>query len=155
FSAQPLPRGSRVAVLTNSGTQAAIVAELLRSIGAEVAPDVPTLNPVATAADYERVLAGLAGRDDWDTALVGYGPFLDDDAPAIAPAIAAFAERTGRLVLARLHGITGLDPLLARGNTRVPGFATAEDAVAALRAGLTYAERRATPPSPRVDPAGI
>ncbi|WP_228760156.1 acetate--CoA ligase family protein [Pseudactinotalea sp. HY158] len=155
FSTQPLPRGPRVAVVTNSGTQTAILAELLGSIGARPVPGVATLNPVAAADDYRRVLAGLAGRDDWDCALVGYGPFLDDDAERIAPAIAEFADRTGRLVLARVHGLSGLDPLLRHGDTSVPGFATGDDAVAALRAGLAYAERREAAPSPRVDPPGV
>lgn len=155
FASQPLPRGGRVAVLTNSGTQTAILAELLESAGAITAPDVPTLNPVAAAADYARVLADLATRDDWDAALIAYGPFLDDEADAVAPRIARFAHDTGRLVLAQIHGVTGLDPRLQHSGTRVPGFATGEDAVAALRAGLAYARRRDTPPSPRVDPQGI
>lgn len=155
FVSQPLPQGARVAVVTNSGTHLAVLQELLRAAGAQLVPGVPALNPVAGPGEYRQVLQALAAREDWDATVVTYGPFLTDDADAVAGEVAEFCHRTRRTVLAHVHDVVGLAPQLARGDVQVPGFASGQEAVEAWAAMRAYAQRRTREPSPRVDPAGI
>ena len=155
FSSQPLPAGDRVAVLANSGTYNVVLQELITATGADPVGGIPALNPVAGVAEYEKALTDLAARRDWDAAVLTYGPYLGDAGEEIARLVAAFARDTGRTVVAHIHGLTGVTEALTDGEVRVPAFASGEDAIDALAAMRSYASRRDTEPSPRVDPPGI
>ena len=155
LSEQPLPAGDRVLVLTNSGTQGAVLTELLRARGLRTAGDPIALSPVAGAGEYAAACTGAVERDDWAAAIVCYGPFLDDQTDAIAAEVARLAHASGRTTLAQLLGLHGLVPQLRHGATWVPAFATMEGAVAALDAAHRYATWRAGDRGEPVDPDGI
>lgn len=155
FCTQPLPAGNRVAVLANSGTHLAVLSELVKATGAEPVPSMRALNPVAGEVEYREALAELADREDWDAAVVVYGPFLSDRSKEVAAEVAQFARGSGATVLAQIHDLVGLQPALTDGDHTVPGFSTGEDAIEALRAMRQFSARRDAEQSPRVDPPGI
>lgn len=155
FTTQPLPEGPRVAVITNSGTHLAVLQELLEGAGLQPADHATALNPAAGPSEYNEALEGLASTSDWDAALITYDPYLEDESGAIGSLVAGFAARSQRTVLAQIHDLAGLRPELTSGGTQVPAFLSGADAIRALGAMYTYAQRRDQESSPRVDPAGI
>ncbi|WP_163544258.1 GNAT family N-acetyltransferase [Occultella kanbiaonis] len=155
FSEQPLPAGRRVLVLTNSGTQAAVIAELLGGGGLQVAGSPIALVPSAGPAAYREVIDAALARDDWDAAIVAYVPILDDVGSAVGPEIARLAERSGRTTVACVFGTAGLTPELATAQVRVPGFSTVEAATHALVQAARYQDWRSADRGRRVDPDDI
>lgn len=154
LSSQPLPEGDRVLVVTNSGSQAAVVAELLADAGLLPGPHrvvEPTVDDVGFAA----ALAEAAAEGSWDAALVGYGPFGTDATAGVTAAIARFAVVHGRPTVAVVPGVVGLDPALEHEGRTVPVLAESADALAALGAARRHARRRATEPGTGVDPTGV
>jgi acyl-CoA synthetase (NDP forming)/GNAT superfamily N-acetyltransferase len=142
LEAQALPRGDRLAVLTNSGSLASLVAEVARAQGLAVAGEPRFLPAQAGAADFAAALDGLAGRQDWDALVVAYVPILGERDPGVGVEIARAAARTGRTTLACVLGLEGLTEELSLADRRVPAFGTVEDAVQALAAAVRYARWR-------------
>ena len=159
LSEQPLPRGGRVLVLTNSGAQAAIITELLRGAGLEPAGQAHILSPTADADSYAESIAGLTDDASWDAALVGYVPLLTDDADAVAERVARLSAASGRTTLAVINGMSGLDEKLRAhrdgGVVRVPAFPTLRTATTALARAVGYRRWRSADHGTRVDPDGI
>ncbi|ACQ80185.1 GCN5-related protein N-acetyltransferase [Beutenbergia cavernae DSM 12333] len=158
LSAQPLPAGERVAVLTNSGTLAALVVDALGARGLEVAGEPVALAPLADGAGYEaavRTLLDGADRGEWDSAVVAYVPPLGERDPAVGEALARLAHESARPVVGVVLGLRGLTPELTTQGVTVPAYGTAEDAVHALAAAHTYARWRRTDHGTLVVPDGI
>ncbi|TDE88935.1 GNAT family N-acetyltransferase [Occultella glacieicola] len=155
FSEQPLPAGGRVLVLTNSGTQGAVIAELLDGGGLRVAGAPVALPPTAGPGAYRDVVDAALARDDWDAAIVAYVPILDDEGAAVAPEIARLAAAGGRTTVACVFGIAGLAPELAADGVRVPGFATVEAATHGLVEAVRYHEWRSADRGRRIDPVDV
>jgi acetyl coenzyme A synthetase (ADP forming)-like protein len=156
---QPLPRGRRVAILTNAGGPAILAADACEAHGLTLAPlsDATTShlraflpaaasvgNPVdmiasATPEHYRRALAVLAGDPAIDNVLVIYIPVLPTDAPEVAAAIRETAEHVaGKTILATFMSAHGVPATLAP----VPSFAFPERAASALARAASYAEWR-------------
>ncbi|UFU04809.1 GNAT family N-acetyltransferase [Ruania halotolerans] len=164
LSEQPLPAGDRVLVITNTGAQAAVLAELVRHHRLTLACDPIAMSPRAGAAEYaEQVDAALA-RDDWDVAVVGYAPLLAPETGPISAHIRRLAEVSGRTVAATLYAVTGLiGPAGPRGSAgeaghedavesvEVPTFPSAETAVAAIAQARQYRRWRESGRGRRVD----
>src|SRR5699024_8938913 len=150
LSQQPLPEGDRVLVLTNSGAQGAILAELVRHHGLELAGE-PIALP-AGAGDYAEQIDQVLTRTDWDSLIIGYVPLLADDSTQVGEQITRVAAASGRTTLACLFGHTGL---LAGPQVQVPSFPTSEEAVAALAQARQYHRWRRADRGGRVDPEGI
>lgn len=157
LSEQPLPAGDRLLVLTNSGTQAAILAELIQHHRLTAAPEPIALPAGAGGAAYAEQVAMLAEREDWDAVIVGYVPLLHDDGAAVAEQVAHLAAASARTTLACIFGVTGLLARAGQGGagSRVPTFPSAEAAVAAVAAARDYYRWRHTDRGPRVDPGGV
>ncbi len=160
LSEQPLPVGERVAVLTNSGAQTAIITELLRAEGLRIADPVHTLSPTAGAPAYREHLSQIRARQDWDAVLVAYVPLLTDDAEEVAAQVAQFAPDSGRTTLAVIDGLQGLSPHLratcASGQvSRVPAFPSLRTATSALARAVGYHRWRTAEHGTRVNPAGV
>lgn len=154
-AAQPTPRGRRVAVLTNSGSLGSLVAEIARARGLAAAGEPVHLAAGAGAPEYGEALEALVARGDWDALVVAYVPLLGERDPAVGRAVAAAAAASGRTTLACVLGLHGLPEELGDDDGgRVPAYATVEDAVGALAAVVTDAERRAARPAPAGPPAG-
>jgi len=159
---QPLPRGRRVAILTNAGGPGILAADACEAHGLTLAPlgDVTTErlrsflpsaasvgNPVdmiasASPEQYRRALEMLIDDDSIDDVLVIYIPVQPTDAPEVAAAIRSMATRAaGKTILATFMSAHGVPEPLAP----VPSFAFPERAVGALARAANYAEWRRRP----------
>ena len=167
---QPLPRGDRVAVLTNAGGPGVACEDACEAAGLRVQPlsdatrkqlaeglgaDVSTANPVdmtasATADQYERSLRVLLEADVVDAVVTVFVRPLAARAAEVARGIAAAAEGADRPVLAVW---LGADAPAAADAGVVPRFTTPEEAVRALAHAVRHARRRTAPPDPPYEPA--
>jgi acetyl coenzyme A synthetase (ADP forming)-like protein len=166
---QPLPRGDRVAVLTNAGGPAIVCADACDAAGlrietlsagtrarlAEVLPsEASTANPVdmiasATADQYKRSLRILLDDDAVDAVVTIFVRPLAARAAEVARGIAAAAEGADRPVLAVW---LGADTPAAADTGVIPRFTTPEEAVRALAHAVRHARRRSAPPDPPFEP---
>jgi acetyltransferase len=159
---QPLPRGGRVAILTNAGGPAILAADACEANGLELAtlspataerlrailpPAASVKNPVdmiasATAEQYRKSLELLFADDAVDTVLVIYIPVAAGDAYPVATAIRDGSTRAGgKTLLATFMSRSGVPASLAP----VPAFPFPERAVAALARATHYAAWRVSP----------
>ena len=167
---QPLPRGDRVAVLTNAGGPGVACVDACEAAGLRVQPlsdatrkqlaeglraGVSTANPVdmtasATADQYERSLRVLLEADAVDAVVTVFVRPLAARAAEVARGIAAAAQGADRPVLAVW---LGADAPTATDAGVVPRFTTPEEAVRALAHAVRHARRRTAPPDPPYEPA--
>ena len=146
---QPLPRGDRVAVLTNSRGPGVACEDACAAAGLHVANTVD-LTAAATADQYERGLRSLLADDAVDAVVTVFVRSLGVRAAGIARAIAAAADGADRPVLAVW---LGAEAPAAEDAGAVPCFDTPEEAVRALAHAVSHARRRAAPPDPPFEPA--
>ena len=159
---QPLPNGSRVAIVTNAGGPGILAADACEANGLALAnlsaettaklrallPPAASLgNPIdmiasATADHYRAALRLVLADNEVDSVIAIYIPVLAMETAAVAEAIQACAkDANGKTMLATFMGSGGtpmpLDP--------VPAFPFPERAVQALAAATRYASWRRTP----------
>jgi acetate---CoA ligase (ADP-forming) len=162
---QPLPRGSRVAILTNGGGPGILGADACEAAGLEVPPLAETAraglaawlpsaagigNPVdmiasATADDYRRAIEAIAADPGIDAMIVIFAPPLVTRAEDVASAIRVAAARLPRPipVLAVFMSAAGAPRPESGFEQRIPSFAFPENAAHALARVVRYAEWRA------------
>lgn len=159
---QPLPKGRRVAILTNAGGPGILAADACEANGLALAklgdgtvaalraflPAAASVgNPVdmiasASPEQYRRSLELLLADPEIDAVVVIYIPVLPTDAPDVASAIRNGAGAShGKTILATFMSSAGVPAPLAP----VPSFAFPERAVNALAMVTRYAEWRALP----------
>ena len=158
---QPLPKGRRVAILTNAGGPGILAADACEANGLELAklgdetvsalrsflPAAASVgNPVdmiasASSEQYRRSLELLLADPAIDAVVVIYIPVLPTDAPNVAAAIRNGAAPQGKTILATFMSSCGVPESLAP----VPSFAFPERAVNALSLVTRYAEWREKP----------
>jgi len=164
LSHQPVPRGRKVAILTNAGGPGILAADACEANGLEVPalneqtcaelrdflPEAASVaNPVdmlASAAPdhYRRALAALLRDDRIDSVIVIYIPPVVTDPDEIAAAIADTASTLpGKPVLGVFMCAAGPPAVLAS----VPTYAFPESAALALARVSNYGEWRARPAS--------
>jgi acetyl coenzyme A synthetase (ADP forming)-like protein len=160
---QPLPRGRRVAILTNAGGPAILAADTCEANGLELPELEPgtvgTLrsflpasaglgNPVDMLASappehYRRSIEAVLADNRVDSVLVIYIPPLVSDPLAVASVIADAARGGGAKPIAGIFmSSAGAPPVLAG----VPCHAFPESAAIALARVADYAEWRRRPP---------
>ncbi|HEX6641736.1 MAG TPA: acetate--CoA ligase family protein, partial [Thermoanaerobaculia bacterium] len=165
---QPLPKGRRVAILTNAGGPGILAADACEANGLELAelsnytvtalrtflPAAASVgNPVdmiasASPEQYRRSLELLLADPAIDAVVVIYIPVLPIDAPDVAAAIRKSAAASqGKTMLATFMSSAGVPAPLAP----VPSFAFPERAVNALAMVTRYAEWRDKPQGTRID----
>ncbi len=147
---QPLPRGDRVAVLTNAAGPGRLCADACEAAALRVAT-VVDLTASATAAEYERALRVLFGDDAVDAVVTIFVRPLAARAAEVVRAVAAAAAGTERPVLAVW---VGADAPSAADAGAVPRFSTPEEAVRALAHAVGHARRREEPAESQVEPSG-
>lgn len=160
FSHQPIPRGRRVAIVTNAGGPGILIADACEAHGLEVAelaeetrarlrewlPEEASVgNPVdmiasATAQSYRRAVEAVLADACVDAVIATFVPPLgvrqEDVAEAIVAAVGEGAEKP---VLAVLMGREGLPQGLAELNAAgIPGYRFPESAARALAAMYRY-----------------
>lgn len=159
---QPLPKGKRVAILTNAGGPGILAADACEANGLELAPldnyTVTSLrsflpaaasvgNPIdmiasASADQYRRSIELLLADPSVDAVAVIYIPVLPTEASNVAAAIREAAVLShGKTILATFMSSAGVPESLAP----VPSFSFPERAIHALAQVTRYAEWRAKP----------
>jgi acetyl coenzyme A synthetase (ADP forming)-like protein len=159
---QPLPRGPRVAILTNAGGPGILAADTCEAHGLELPPLAepsmvalkaflpPTAtvrNPVdmiasATPAQYEQSLGVILRDDNVDAALVIFIPPLVTQAADVAGAIRRAVEANpGKPVLVVCMSTAPMPEVLAP----VPGYRFPESAAIALARAVAYGAWRQRP----------
>ena len=166
---QPLPRGSRVAILTNGGGPGAMAADACSAHGLELPvlsdatlEGLKTLlpsrasrtNPVditdAGAGEYRGALRLLADDDNVDAVIVIFIPPVfarSEDVAAVIVEQSAEFHRRGKTLLASFMGQRGCLSGCATitGASGVPSFAFPENAVYALARARDYYVYRQRP----------
>ena len=170
---QPLPAGSRLAVIGNAGgvnvlaTDDADAAGLsvpelpaaLRAQLAELAPTAATVaNPIdlgaaANPAAMAGAIRAVAGSGAVDAVLVAFAATLANDVPGVLAGIAEAADAVDLPVAVVLLGVVSAPTTL--GERRAPVYPLPESAVTALGRAARYAAWRATPLGTRPDPPGV
>jgi acetate---CoA ligase (ADP-forming) len=165
LSGQPVPRGRRVAIVTNGGGPGIVTADACQAAGLDVdelpadvrgeltaflPPGASVINPVdmiatATAADYGRAIEVLAKSGACDAIIALFVPPLMTQAADVAGAIESAAEVADGVTIASVF----LDRDLPRQDdavaSAVPRFQFPEEAVRALAHAAGYGAWRARP----------
>ena len=174
LTTQPLPRGDRVAIVTNAGGPGIMCADACQADGVQV-PELPgevqarlleflpagasAHNPIdmiatASADQYRRTLQTLIELDACDAILAIFVPPLVTDAVDVAQAIRAAAQGDpGVLIAAVFMSSAGPPAELADHGVRVPGYEYPEDAARAVALAAKHGHWRAQPeaPAPALD----
>lgn len=167
FSHQPIPRGNRVAIVTNAGGPGIIIADACEAAGLEVPelseetrarlaahfPEEASLrNPVdmiatATAQSYRIAVEAVLADPRVDAVIATFVPPLGVRNEDVAEAIVSVAAgQTEKPVLAVLMGRDGLPEGLAELNAAgIPGYRFPESAVRALAAMYRHGRWQARP----------
>jgi len=167
FSNQPVPRGDRVAIITNAGGPGILTADACESLGLEITPlteetrarlradvaeEASVQNPVdliasADAAVYRVALDIVLQDANVDAAIAIFVPPVQVDTGAVATGIAEIVARhEDKTVLACLMGKKGVHggmTELKRHN--IPAFMFPESAARALAAMVRYRRWRERP----------
>ena len=169
LGSQPLPRGNRVAIVTNGGGPGIMCADACHAAGLGVVELSEELrerlaqaltgsaslqNPIdltatATAEDFGRAIKTLAGADACDAIITLFVPPLMTDPVAVAEAVDAAAVAAG-IPVASVFMTRELPKAGSVGR-----FALPEEAVRAIAHAVDYAAWRARPAGVIVEPSGI
>lgn len=170
---QPLPRGRRVAVVTNAGGPGILVADALEAeelhlpplspatreaLRARLRPAASVQNPIDVLADagaeeYGAALRAALADPAIDAVAAIYVPPVTLSADEIARAILAAAEGSGKPVLTCFLGTKGVaEALRAMHQARLPCFRFPEAIARSLSLAVEYAEWRAQE-APQLPPA--
>jgi acetyl coenzyme A synthetase (ADP forming)-like protein len=168
LDAQPLPSGTRLAIVTNSGGPGILAADACQAAGVEVAelsaatrqqlaaflPPVASLgNPIDLVAsagpnDYRQAIEVAMTALETDAILIIYTPVDPSQSEQILAAIRAGiasgrrAGGTNKPVLAAVMGGAGQPLILEAGGERIPTYRFPEYAVKALGKVREYANWR-------------
>ncbi|HEY0024400.1 MAG TPA: acetate--CoA ligase family protein [Longimicrobium sp.] len=155
FSHQPIPRGNRVAIVTNAGGPGIIIADACEAHGLAVTelteetratlaahfPEEASLaNPVdmiasATAQSYRIAVEAVLADPNVDAVIATFVPPLGVRQEDVAEAIVSVAGGSEKPVMAVLMGREGLPQGLAELNAAgIPGYRFPESAARALAA---------------------
>ena len=167
LSRQPLPRGKRVAIVTNAGGPAILCTDACEADGLVVEPlgeptrtalaaalpsEASVANPVdmiasASAADYERALEAVLDDPDVDAVIAIFVRPLATRAADVVTAIRAVAASRTALAKPVLAVFLGPDTP-ASVQEGVPLFGSVEEAARSLAHATRYAEHRSAPADP-------
>ena len=160
LSHQPLPRGNRVAVVSNSGGVATICADACEANGMLLSgPGVVDLHTMATAEHYERACLAALEHPEVDALIATFACVGDCDPTLVARAIrraAVRAERATGIAKPTLLSLMGVSGAVAVGASTLgdsggihrtfPSYRFPESAALALSKVVDYAQFRIQPP---------
>lgn len=177
LTTQPIPKGKRVAVITNAGGAGILAADACEDGGLTVPEfsttvqdelrvylnkDAGVRNPVdmiasATAPDFGRVMRTIAKDVDIDAILVLFVPPIAIRPEDVAREILSAArDLRGKLtILATFMAHHGISEILTDGEVKVPSYPFPEVAARALARAAEYGAWVRTPPSPVHRFAGV
>lgn len=176
LAAQPVPRGARVAIVTNAGGPGIMCADACQANGVDV-PEMPSevrdrlaeflppeaslgnpIDLIATASgeDYRRALETIIDAGVCDAILAVFVTALATKPADVAVAIRELAQIDPGIPIAAVFMTTeGAPPQLSEGAVRVPGYEFPEHAARAISLAAKYGRWRARPERPVVAPPGI
>jgi acyl-CoA synthetase (NDP forming)/GNAT superfamily N-acetyltransferase len=173
---QPVPAGSRVAVVTNALDPGVLAAAACSRSGLTMAPlSAPTLGalraagisppraqgvvdlrPTASPGDYLAGLGAVLADPAVDSGVVIFMPPLVRAVREVAAAIRQAADGAGgKPVVASFMSESGLPPQLRDRDRAIPSYVFPERAAAALGRAAAYGRWRQEPVGMLVDPPGI
>ncbi|GAA1179306.1 bifunctional GNAT family N-acetyltransferase/acetate--CoA ligase family protein [Ornithinimicrobium humiphilum] len=134
---QPLPRGQRVGVVTNSDALGSLAADAALSWGLEVVHGPVSVNAEARVEEFRRVVEEALARDDVDSLVACFIPPVASIDPEVVQAVGATVAGHEKPCVATFLGMRGVSP-----GGSLPTYTTPEDAVRALAAATRYAQWR-------------
>ena len=158
FAKQPLPRGNRVAIITNGGGPGIMATDASVRYGLQIAQfsdetknklraglprEASVNNPIdligdAQADRYQLALGSLSD-DNVDCGLVLLTPQAMVDLKKVAETIASVGPKSGKTILASLLGLGDVTPAVGLLESKgVPNYSFPESAVRALAAMSEY-----------------
>ncbi|MGD0476716.1 MAG: GNAT family N-acetyltransferase [Nitrososphaerales archaeon] len=168
LSTQPVPKGDRVAIVTNAGGPAILAADACESLGLHVPelsgqtradlakfllPIAGTRNPVdmtsvAQAADYANAIRAVSNDPSVDALIVIFIPPMAVRTEDVAAAIIKAArELKGRIpIITIFMAAKGVSGQLSDGVVRIPSYQFPELAAQTLAQAVQYGRWVATPP---------
>jgi acyl-CoA synthetase (NDP forming)/L-amino acid N-acyltransferase YncA len=161
---QPLPRGNRLAVVSNSDALGLLASDTAAALGLHAVP-VGALRADASAEQFERALDDAMSDDQVDAVLAVYLPPVDTSGARVARVLAERGQGGDKPLLSSFLAAQGLPELLrvpdadsASGRGSVPSYSAPDAAVRALARAVGYAEWLARPevevhPTDEVDEA--
>ena len=164
LATQPLPRGRRIAVLSNAGGPGVLCADAVEAAGLEL-PEFSTdlqnrlreflpaeatvRNPIdligSTSPDeFRRCLEEILAADETDAVIVIYVPRLAATSEDIAAALVDVAQHTesSQTLLSVFMQLDPAPSLLGHASPQIPAWTYPESAVAALAAAVELTEWR-------------
>ncbi len=159
---QPLPRGSRVAVVGNSDALGLLAADAAVAVGLQVTQLV-ALGADATAEDFEEALDAAIDDDEVDSVVAVFIPPLNTTGEEVADVLAAVGEQSDKPLVSTFLASEGIPELLrvpdvagsTAGRGSVPSYPAVEAAVRALARVVEYAAWRAKPLGELVAPESV
>jgi acetate---CoA ligase (ADP-forming) len=171
---QPVPRGDRVAIVTNAGGPGIMCADACQAYGvtvpelsadvkaklAEFLPDTASLgNPIdmiasASAADYRRTIEVLVASGACDAIISIFVPPLVTEAEDVGAALCEAAETSSEVAIASVFLTSeGAPANLFEGHVHVPAYDFPEDAARAVALAARHGRWRSRPSgsAPRLD----
>jgi acyl-CoA synthetase (NDP forming)/RimJ/RimL family protein N-acetyltransferase len=143
---QPLPMGSRVAVVGNSDALGLLAADSAAAAGLTVEQSV-SLGADATADDFERALDDAIDNPRVDSVVAVFIPPVNTRGDQVANVLAAVGEQSDKPLVSTFLGSEGVPELLrvagldgAAGRGSVPSYTAPEAAVRALARVVEYAQ---------------
>lgn len=160
LSTQPVPKGNRVAIITNAGGAGILAADACESLGLKVPelsqqtqehlrkfllPIASTKNPVdmsgaATPVDYARAIQAVALDEGVDSLIVIFIPPLAEKSGEVASEILQGARGMGRKlpIVSTFMASKGVSGELSDGTIHIPSYPFPELAVQALARVTDY-----------------
>ncbi|NLF56977.1 MAG: CoA-binding protein [Candidatus Hydrogenedens sp.] len=166
FASQPLPRGDRVAVITNAGGPGIMAADAVENLGMRLEPLTPAVadyvrqnlpaaasvaNPVDVLGDadpdrYAMALKAVLADEKVDAVVVILTPQAMSNPDATADAIISAAAGEKPVLVSFMGGSNIIGARAKFVAAGVPDYTSPERAVAALKAMVDYAAWRNRPP---------
>jgi acyl-CoA synthetase (NDP forming) len=157
---QPLPRGNRVAIVSNSGGVATICADACETHGMEISgTGVVNLHAMATPEHYEQACREALEHPEVDALIASFACIGTCDPDVVARAIrraAVRAEQTTGIAKPTLLSLMGVSGAVAVGSAALgdsggkhrtfPSYRFPESAALALSKVVEYARFRLQPP---------
>ncbi|MGI4893821.1 MAG: GNAT family N-acetyltransferase [Janthinobacterium lividum] len=144
---QPLPRGSRVAIVGNSDALGTLAADACVSWGLQVVHGPSNVHPEAGLAEFSEALEAAYADPEVDAVVASWVPPTPTVDRLLASAVARRAASGAKTTVTCFLGTRSISAAVAEADANapravVPSFPTPEDAVRALAAVVRYAQWR-------------
>ncbi|MFK5689509.1 GNAT family N-acetyltransferase [Ornithinimicrobium sp. LYQ92] len=147
---QPLPRGPRVAVVSNNDALGSLAADAASARGLEVTHGPVTVSAEAQLEEFRSVVEAALADDDVDSLIACFIPPVADIDPQVVEAVGQAVAGHEKPCVATFLGMRGDTE-----GTGVPTYPMPEEGVRALAAATRYAQWLGRDHGERVRPEGL